>query len=539
MSSTPLTLAADSPDTAAIDTRDTPTTPTPSEAIAVYLDPHELVIAENVRVSFDIADHPDEAASIRQFGVRNPILAERAPDGTMSVIDGQVRTLIARAVGRDLVPVWVTDAPTGTDDTERRITRTLDQINLNDRRIPLTDADRAAGVALMLDLGASATRVAQGLQRTRSEIRQTATVGRSATAKKLLDDSQYSLEQLTVIADYEHRGDTDAVRELLDAPRYQFDYRARRIAADRTETRDRLHASLTYAAYGFGVLSSEPDPRSEETVVVPATDLVTSNGDQVSDEHIYADPSRWAVFLAIEEGGELVEVDTGAIIDPDAVDWDTQDNPDAEAGAGLRHAETVVWRDRWVPSYYLLTDQLPDSGLQLAHTNSETGDEARATAAAVAAEREEARQHNRRVRALNIRGVAAKERREQFLASYLRRRTPPAQAAGFIAQHLARTLDPAVLQLVTKTLGVGGSREQLLTAIETAPTNRVWVIVLAIVLALHEAPIDKSFWRITSEPTARYLHLLAELGVTADFALVDVEHAAAGDIDYRDIDIDA
>ncbi|WP_181722916.1 ParB/RepB/Spo0J family partition protein [Nocardia gipuzkoensis] len=296
------------------------------EAKAEYLDPAELVIAENVRKSFDLAAHPEEAASFREFGVGNPIRAEREPDGSVHVIDGQIRTLIAREVGLARVPVWVTDAPTDVDAKERRIARTLTQINLNDRRIPLTDADRATGIALMLDLGASATRVAKGLQRKRSEIQKTAAVGASDTAKQLLEQRQYGLDQLAVIAHYENLGDTDAVQRLATAGRWSFASTAKRIEHDRAETRARLHESLLYGAYGFGILASEPDSSEPEpdAAYIPASELVTTTGEPVSEESIYADPTRWVVYLEVQENGLLVDRDTGAIVDAGAVDWSTE-----------------------------------------------------------------------------------------------------------------------------------------------------------------------------------------------------------------------
>src|SRR5690606_38653890 len=233
--------------------------------------------------------------------------------------------------------------------------------------------------------------------------------------------------------------------------------------------------------------------------------------------------------------------DTGALVDPDTVDWGTADDPAATARDGLRHAETVQRRDRWTPAFYLLADHLPGSGLALATPEPDSDEQVHAAAVADAAAREAARQDHRRVRELNKRGVAAKQRRVEFLTEYLARRTPPKQAAGFVAAHLAGQLDSAALQLVTGILGVEGSRDQLRAAITDAPVNRVWVIVLAMVLAIHEAPLDKSFWRDRSNTTTSYLHLLATLATDsgADLALADVEQAAAGDIDYHDIDIAA
>ncbi|NKY43549.1 ParB/RepB/Spo0J family partition protein [Nocardia cerradoensis] len=512
-------------------------TQVPPDAIAAYMDPRELVIAENVRKDFDVAENPKQADSIREFGVGAPVLAEREPDGAVYVIDGQVRVLIAQAVGVSRVPVWITDAPTDVDAKQRRIDRTMAQINLNERRIPLTQADYAAGVALMLDLGASPTRVAKGLQQTkRADVRKLAAVGRSAAGRELADNGQYSLDQLAVIAEYDNLGDTDAVEKLTSASRYNFGYVAKAIAADREETRRRLHASLPYAAYGFGILTDEP---GADDGYLPASDLVRADGEPVTDDDIYADPARWVVWVDVEENGELVDTATGALVDPDTVDWDTQHGPDAEPGDGLRRADGLAWRDRWIPAYYLPADQLDTTGLRLPVPAAADPQEALAATEGAAAAREESRLARRRVRELNKRGVAAAERREEFLTTYFKRNKPPTQAAHFVAEYLARNLAPGASQLVTKLLGISWSTEELMKVIGSASTNRAWVLALGMVLANREVTLDKSLWRTRSETTTRYLHLLADIaGPEDDFALVDVEQAAAGDIDYHDIPID-
>ncbi|SUA47311.1 ParB/RepB/Spo0J family partition protein [Nocardia africana] len=511
--------------------------PVPPNATAAYMDPRELVIAENVRKDFDVDQHPKQAASIREFGVTAPVLAEREPDGSVHVIDGQVRVLIAQAVGVTQVPVWITQAPTEIDIKQRRIDRTMAQINLNERRIPLTQADYAAGVALMMDLGASPTRIARGLQKAkRAEVRKLAAVGRSQAGRTLIDDGQYSLDQLAVIAEYDNLGDTDAVEKLTSASRYTFGYTANAIAADRDETRRRLHASLPYAAYGFGILTDEP---GADDGYLAVTDLTRADGEPLTDDDVYAEPARWLVWVEVEENGELVDTATGALVDPDTVDWDTQHDPDAEPGDGLRRADGLAWRDRWIPAYYLLADQLDTAGLRLAVPDAADPAAALAAAEQAAAAREESRLARRRVRELNKRGVAAAGRRQDFLSTYLQRTKPPAQAAHFVAEYLARNLAPGALQLVTKLLGIGSSTEELVKVIGSAPVNRTWVLALGMVLATHEATLDKSLWRTRSQATTRYLHLLADIaGPDDDFALVEVEQAAAGDIDYRDIPID-
>lgn len=508
-------------------------------ADAAYMHPDDVLIADNVRTTFDLADHPEQIASIREFGVGLPIRAERDPDGTVHAIDGQLRVLIAREVGLTEIPVWIVDAPTG-DDRERRIARTLTQINLNDRRVPLTARDRAAGVAQMLDLGASVTRVAKGLQTNRAEIKRTAAIGRSATAQELLGSHQFRLDQLAVIAEYENLGDTDAVERLTRAARYNFTYTRNQIEAERAETRTLLHAALPWAAYGFGVLTREPDTSSAEAVYIPDELLACAEGEPVSESTILADPDRWVVYLTVEENGLLVDSTSGELVDYDAVDWNTDGDPDATPADGYRHAGTVEYRDRWIPHYYLPTTQLPGSGLHRAtDPAAEVAEHTRLAAEQAVAVREAATRERRMVLELNRRGKAAKDRRLDLLPKLVAKATAPTGAAAFVARARAHRLDPKPLALVTELLGLSGGRDALLAAIDEASENRAVTISVAIELAVHETDIDKTLWRHPTAATGRYLRFLDAVGDAYEFGLVDVEHAALGDVKPADIDIAA
>ncbi|MEV2225436.1 hypothetical protein AB0E01_37010 [Nocardia vinacea] len=505
---------------------------------AVWMSPQEVVIAENVRRDFDIA-HPEQVASIAEFGVKDPINATREPDGSVHAQDGQVRILIARHLKLAWIPVFITAAPTGLTANERRIERTLSQINFN-RRIPLSKADHAAGVAFMLDLGASVTRVAKGLQTTREDVRNQAKIAASPTATALLDSGQFGFDELAVIGHYEALGDTDAVHRLNRSTRRGFALEVKRILAERAAGRVRMAASLLYAGHGFGILTTEPDTSSADAEFIPAEWLISADGEPVTIEQINTDPTRWVVYLYRDDNAQLVEKNTGTIIDPDAVDPDTRDNPDAAPAPGLLHANDVESRDRWIPLCYLPADQLPDSGFTLQPTNAtNNGGTATAAVEKAAAEREQARQDRARVDELNIRGEAAAERRDSTLVKFLTRRTPPNQAAAFVAESLAYELDTPVLRKVLHLLGVGGTTETLVKAIKAATPARAWVIVTAMIIAKHETVIDKSLWRTNSDATQRYLHFLAEAAAGIDFTLTDVEQAATGDIDYHDIDIAA
>ncbi|MFE9324047.1 hypothetical protein ACIHDR_41570 [Nocardia sp. NPDC052278] len=504
--------------------------PDPMVAEAAYLDPNELVIDENVRTSFDLDDYPDEKASITLFGVRAPALAEREPDGSVHVYDGQLRVLLAREVGVAKVPVWITPADTTVNDNERRIARTIDQINLNDRRIPLPDADRASGVALVLELGASPTRVAQGLQRKRSEITKTAAIGASPTAKRLLTEGrQLDFEQLAIIADYERRGDTDALQRLEGASRWDFTYIRTRIDNERAATRALLEAALPYAAYGFGILTTEPT-----SGFVPATTLATTDGDPVTTDHLYTDPAQWAVWLSVHKNALLVDRETGAVVESDTVDWSTRANPDTQPGEGLRHANSVRQADQWTPTYYLPENALAGSGFVVVVPEPDPEATAQATA-----EREAARLARKRVIELNVRGEAANQRRREFMPRLVAGSRPHRSAAQFVAESLAHKLDHKQLAKTTSLLGIDATTQALVTAIGNASPNRAWMIVLAMQVAAAELEIGKSLWRDALPATQRYLRFLAEAATGPDFALVDVEQAAAKLIDYHDIDIES
>ncbi|MFC9965210.1 ParB/RepB/Spo0J family partition protein [Nocardia ignorata] len=537
--------------------------PLPAAAEAVSMDPADLVIGHNVRPEdqIDLDAHPKEVESIRRFGVRDPILAQRGPDGHVVVIDGQVRALIARTLGLAKVPVYIEATDRSIDDPERLIERALDQINLNDRRIELTDSARAAGVAYMLDLGATATRIAEGLQTDTARVRKAGKIGRSSTARNLLDTSQFSLDQLTVIAGYEQLGDHAAV-EKLSSVRWNFDYEAELIAADRARRRDRLTAALPFAAAGHPILEVDAVDVDHDTYV-PVDDLVDAAAGPVSVEMIDADPRRWAVAMDLVEDAELVDPDTGEVIDPDTVDFDA-DHPGIEPADGLRSVTGLVYRDMWMPSYYLPVDQLDTAKLHRRDLETSDdrpddddggGDRARVAAEHAAAESARKREERRRVIELNKRGAAAKTRRLEFLTRVLALRTPPPGSAELVATSLARDttlLGGTRARTLALTLFNADTSTGLTDTAASAVAGRAWVITLGLVLAAHESTLDKDCWRTHAwqgNTVAAYLHFLAAVGEhlagrgrgsdqTEQFRLVDVELAAAGDLDYRTIPLD-
>jgi ParB family chromosome partitioning protein len=142
-----------------------------------------------------------------------------------------------------------------------------------------------------------------------------------------------------------------------------------------------------------------------------------------------SDPALWAVMLNEEDG--LVDVETGEPVQDDAVDWGTQDDPEAVPAEGLRHANTVKEVTVFVPEYYcidyaaagLVLDDRFKRYAGLGHTGEEPSgtvdldgvDEdgtAAREAAKAHAELETERRERRKVIALNKLGEAAAVDRE-------------------------------------------------------------------------------------------------------------------------------
>ncbi|MGB7363657.1 MAG: ParB N-terminal domain-containing protein, partial [Rhodococcus sp. (in: high G+C Gram-positive bacteria)] len=182
--------------------------------VFAQVDPNVLDVADNVRDTVDLDRTPDFVASIREHGVLHPILTVRRGDGTLAVIDGQRRTLVAIATDTPVVPVLIRTQD--GDQVAADTARIVEQIVSNDQRADLTDGQRAAGVAQLLDLGVSVKEVAQALSVTQKAAKIAGRVGGSDAARAALDDGQLDLEQASIIAAFEKMDDDDAVAQLLD-----------------------------------------------------------------------------------------------------------------------------------------------------------------------------------------------------------------------------------------------------------------------------------------------------------------------------------
>lgn len=519
------------------------------------LHPTTLDVGPNVRdhVDTDSQDFRDLVASVVVHGVVQAISAVRDGENVV-VIDGQQRTLAAIEAGVESVPVLIRTAV--ETFKEREIERISKQVVTNDLRTPLTEGQRAKAFADMLALGLSATKIAKSVQVKRETVKAGAAAGRSQTAIAALDAGQLDLEQAAVVAVFDADGDDDAVEDLLNAGS-RFRSVAQELIADRAERKARAEAGTPYAAKGLTVLADEPD---FDSPYVAAEDLVTADGDPITEAVIDGAAEHWAVWLTADE--QITVTATGEVIESESIDWATEGAPKAFAAEGFHHHKDVTVAQVWVPEYFTAD---PDAagvklGPILAAASSEPDEaddqaaaerkarEKKAAQAALAAKEAETAARRRTV-ALNKASAAATIVRKEWLSKFLTRKTLPKGAGKWITetlvdepglltenkapQYLAELLGVTVPADTSPSAGYPGvadkdARRALAATIDKASETRAQVILLAQILAAYEARVSgkgNDSWRRTSWGNQdNYLGFLDQHG----HVLTVVEQAAAG-----------
>jgi ParB family chromosome partitioning protein len=533
------------------------------------LAPATLEVGPNVRDEVD-TETPEFRAlveSIREHGVLQAISAIRDGENVV-VIDGQQRVLASIEAGAETVPVVIRSV-TGNAKS-REIARLSQQVVANDRRIDLTQGQRAKAVTGMLELGVSATKISKAVQMPRDQVKTAAAAGRSQTALDALDGGQLDLEQAAVLATFDAEGDHDAVCELLEVHRYAFERTAKRLLADRAERKERATAAQPYAERGFTILGTEPEYgdgqlRAEDLVVPPATD--DGETGQVTAEVIEAHPTAWSVWLSQVEKFTLTA--TGEVISENSIDWGTEDEPDVVAAEGYHHHKDITTEQVWEAEYFTADPAAagaapgPILAAALAEADDEAAevdpDDAAAVArareqkrlAAEAAHKEAQRAALRRTKELNKASVIATEVRIEWLTKFLTRKTLPKGAGKWITdtlvdepglltqnkapQFLAQLLGVSVPAVSGPSAGYPGTEDRAARAaiapvIDKASEARAQVIALAQVLAAYEARMSgtgKDWWKRSSFGNQdNYLGFLDQHG----HSLAPVENVATGEL---------
>ncbi|QIS09890.1 ParB/RepB/Spo0J family partition protein [Nocardia arthritidis] len=329
------------------------------------LDPRILVVDDNVRRTFDDTFESDPElvellAAVREQGVSIPIIAELTPEGSISVVDGQLRVLAARKAGLEAIPGWVRRAP-DLDDKTRALTRITKQLGTY-RRVALPKSDHAAAVALMLDLGMPVTKVSKATQMKKDVVKTTALIGKSPTARRLLDEGSLDLAQLEVIAEFENAGDTEAVARLEQTDARDFNWTAQLLRDERDQALAHQAEAFGYTEQGYRVLREDDFSQAADSYV-PIDDVRTLDGLQVTPAATRQHAALWAVYLEhLDDELDITDAETGVPVDPDTVDWDTEEDRTAQAADGLRHADTIKLSP-WRPWWYIRPDDMTTAGV--------------------------------------------------------------------------------------------------------------------------------------------------------------------------------
>ena len=463
----------------------------------LWVDPRTLIVGANTRT--DAALDKQFVGSVKDRGIREPIIVHRDEDGALVVRKGQRRTLAAVQVGLDLVPV-VVEPERLPDENARLIDRIIDQLGENQHRTGLPEADQVAAHQQLLQLGLSAGQIARRTRTGPARVRATLAVGGSEMAARAMGRYHLSLDQAAVIAEFDDV--PDAVTALVAAAKAspgQFEHVAQRARDARAETR--LRADLT--------------ARLEET------------GIRMIDR---PDPYRRGTVRGLDQ---------------------LRPAPDSESSTALSEAEHtscpghVAWLDHsWRGDEPLVIAYGCDGWVEHGHAERYAAP-GRATSASPSGAAggpltDEQKAERRQIIANNKAWASATTVRLAWLRQFLARRTPPKDAAHWIVAVLAdgnhdiRRAMEDQHSLARDLLGLAdtegehrwyrgcGRPHPISAAAQTATPARASMLTLALLLAAFEDGATKNTWRDPSPESAGYLSALATWG----YELAEVEQLA-------------
>jgi ParB family chromosome partitioning protein len=462
-----------------------------------WVDPRTLVIGVNTRT--DAALDKAFVGSIKDRGVREPIIARRDSDGALVVRKGQRRTLAAVRAGVERVPVVVEPDGAG-DEAARQVDRILDQLAENQHRAGLPETDEVAAHQQLLDLGLTAGQIARRTRTGTNRVRTTLAIAGNAQAAKAMTHYHLSLDQAAVIAEFDEPAVIDELIAAATVSPGQFEHVAQRARDAHAEAQ--LRADLTTQLEQIGVrLIDLPEHGSRASI--RALDQLrstvdTAPGTPLEDAYHAGCPGHVA-WLEHSWHSDLPVVITYG-----CQDW-------------VRHGHA----ERWAASDQTTTT--PQRGT------------------AGGAMSEEQKVERREVIANNKAWTSATAVRQQWLRQFLARRTAPKDAPAWIAimlaegRHDLRRAMEDQHSLARDLLGMadvdgkprwyrGGGRPHPIAeaAAQAASPARATVLALALLLAALEAGTSKETWRSPTSDSIAYLTALAGWG----YDLSEVEQLA-------------
>jgi len=472
---------------------------TPRSGVLEHLDPATLQLEANVRDNATAGrEFTDFVENISQYGVLVPVLAVRTDDGTIIVREGQRRTLAAREAGLATIPVYVV-AETATTDQARTVARITEQIVTNDRRLSLTEAQRAKGIQQLLMEGVSATKVAKSLTIPKAMVAAAAVAVQSESAMEALGANQLTIEQAARLAEFD--SDPEAAEYLCAATSSgDFDHRVSELRQKALTAAAWEAAAHTLREKGFDVLDERPD-WSSDLAANSRIRLCDTSGETADVSLCEQRPELWAVWL--EETAIFRNIATGEEVDEQDVDWDIDEaDVDAVPEDGYLHPKLIAEETGFEPEFYCL--EVDRAGLMTRTAYYQQSRPAGADGAPLTNDEriEVERREKRKVLALNKLGKAAIEVRQSWIKDrLLARKTPPKGAAVFIAEQLSQ--HPALLAgsrasaTARQLLGLSDG-QPLVHAVNTAAGDpRATVVTLGLVIGALEAETPKDAWRFT------------------------------------------
>jgi len=180
--------------------------------------PGELKIGTNVRTDTR-PDAKDFAASIRSRGVLEVISAYVDDEGSLTVLRGQRRTVVAVTVGAPTVPVRVVPSPDEVD-------RIVDQVSENVHRQDMHARETRDAIEQLAIIGVSAAQIAKRVALPRATVNNALTVAANPATKERMDAAGMTLEDAATFAEFED--DPGAIATLTQA--WESPYQRPRIA---------------------------------------------------------------------------------------------------------------------------------------------------------------------------------------------------------------------------------------------------------------------------------------------------------------------
>lgn len=189
----------------------------------------DVVIDKNVRRTVDI--DKSFISSIRNHGILQPPVGWRDDAGQVHITMGQRRTLAAKEIGLDTIPVII------RTQTEAEQARIVAQLAENEQRSSLTPADTAAAYAqLQFEFGVTPEQIARKTNSPKAKVQTALAVAGSEAAASAARSHPITLEQAAVFTEFDQDGDAIAkLNEVASANPAMLDHEASKLREERLD----------------------------------------------------------------------------------------------------------------------------------------------------------------------------------------------------------------------------------------------------------------------------------------------------------------